>query len=481
MKSQWDSEPLMKENIKNNLSTLWSSYANSILLVLIFSLYLISRLWMYLKYGMTAFGYDTGIYRHIVIGYFERLGDAELPAFGFATLSNMLRLLGFGVDDIIFQFYIFLSLLIFFALYFVVKRFFDFRVALVTVFLFSTSVLQFEFYWWYYYRNMLALLFILISFLLVHKKSYLLIPILAVLAVIHPLSLVPLAFALLMYMAWSRDHRKFLFISGLVGFGLAVMINMQELLSYLTLLFDFGARVSGSPVWRQHELTGQFVDASFFISHSFWLVPFAFLGIYTHLKKSILFTFFLMSNLLLVYFKFLLYRRFFVYIDLVLIMSAGLGLVHVISQISSRQIRRIIFISVLGLSLAHTSMYIFSKQPLIQQTDLFDIQFLSKKIPDNAYLLTISSYYAPWLYGFTSFDIIAPGMFEHNLWNEEEWYIFWYAQSSEERHALLSRYGDRPVYIYVGPYFQNFGDRLIDDPQFTHVDTFLWAYKLSDT
>jgi hypothetical protein len=179
--------------------------------------------------------------------------------------------------------------------------------------------------------------------------------------------------------------------------------------------------------------------------------------------------------------QFLLYRRFFVYIDLMLILGAGVGLSVIVEYIKLPAIRRIVLISFITLSLVGSSVYIFQKQPLVRETDVLDMKFLSQKIPDNAYLLTISSYYAPWLYGFTSFDIIAPGMFEHNIWGEDEWYTFWYAQTFEERHALLSQYADRPVYIYVGPYFQNFGDRLVDDPRFTHVDTFLWAYNLLDT
>jgi len=80
---------------------------------------------MIVKYGDAAFGYDFGIYRHYVGQYFDRLGDPTVVPFGWSNFSNVLRLLGSSVDQILFGWYFLFSVLILAALYSVVKNHFN--------------------------------------------------------------------------------------------------------------------------------------------------------------------------------------------------------------------------------------------------------------------------------------------------------------------------------------------------------------------
>ena len=117
----------------------------NIAFIIIVLFYIFTRILMYLKYGQIAFGYDTGIYRHYIIGYFERFGDKTLVPFGFAYFSNLFRLLGFSVNFIMYDLYILVSVGILLAFFYVVKLFTGNKyVALLAIFLYSISIIQFE-------------------------------------------------------------------------------------------------------------------------------------------------------------------------------------------------------------------------------------------------------------------------------------------------------------------------------------------------
>jgi len=53
------------------------NFLYKLLFLLVVFFYVFTRIFMYLKYGQISFGYDTGIYRHYIIGYFERFGDSN--------------------------------------------------------------------------------------------------------------------------------------------------------------------------------------------------------------------------------------------------------------------------------------------------------------------------------------------------------------------------------------------------------------------
>ena len=141
-----------------------------------------------MKYG-AGFGYDFGIYRNYINGYFDRLGDPTVVPFGFSAFSNMLRLLGSSTDQILFGWYFVLSVMILVALYCVVKNYFNAKTAFIAVILFATSITQFEFHWWYYYRNFLALFLCYCHSSLSTTNHFLTLALLFI-GIVHPPSLI---------------------------------------------------------------------------------------------------------------------------------------------------------------------------------------------------------------------------------------------------------------------------------------------------
>jgi len=445
-----------------------------------FVFYIFSRLWMYLRYGQYAFGYDTGIYRHFIFGYFERFGDPALQPFGFSAISNTLLYLGSHADEIMYTGYIFLSFVLCGAVYIVAKNYFDRRVACVAVFLFAVSFVQFEFYTWYYYRNFLALFFILMSFFALKKSSHTLFLFLFALGIIHPLSLIPLGMTLCVQFLFDKNRRKYLFFHGAIAALLLLVLNWREFAVYLPFFTEQHGMASNAPAWQQSEATGQFVDLRFFLYATLFYVPFAILGLVSYVRKQKTLFIFLCANVALIVFGIVFYRRFYAFVDIVLILFASGGLVRLLSMLKEHVFVRWLFIILfLSIPIFFGGKYVVEKQPLITESEFVMIQNLDTLIPEESYLMVIDSHYAPWVYGFTNHKIIAPGMFEYNVWGHEAWQEFWYTQDQTRRHALLEQYDQvESVYVFLGEYGRDFEEVLVRDSRFTYIDIYTWRFDL---
>jgi len=462
--------------LKNNLL-----YNISFGLIIIF--YIFTRVWMYHKFGDIAFGYDTGIYRHYIIGYFERMGDSGLVPFGFAYFSNLLRLLGLSVHFIMYDFYILLSIANAWMFFCVVKIFSKNKyIALLALFLFSISIVQFEFFWWYYYRNFLSLFFLLLSLYLFEKKSYWMIASLFVAGTVHPLTYVFVSVAGFIYSFFDKDKRKFIWISGVLSLSLVLLLNYQEWLGYLTTAFlknGYTFQSSNSV----DEFSGQFISYKFFLRNSFIYLPFASLGFVKFWKKHLLFTILLLFTLLLLFFKVLFFKRFLIFLDLSVLFFASFGLYLVVDFFHKKSnLWRYLFYVFFCLyafgSIYLNSNYVFSKNTIISIDDIDAISFIDYDLPEDSYLLSISSTYGPWLYGFTNAKVISPGLFEYDKWSYSDWQIFWYSYDVEKVKKLFEVYETNEMYIYTGKKFNKFGNFLSINDWCEHLDIYLWKCKL---
>lgn len=508
---------------------------------LIFLLYLLFHLWPIARFGYTGFGYDTGIYRHYITGYFERMGDDSITPFGFASFSNPLMSLGDSVDTIMFVWYLLIAIGVFWAVYLVVREFFNpsppagyagqesvpaprdllqnknseialgstpfsKQAAVFAVFLFTISSVQFAFYWWYYYRNFLALFLLLVTFLLVKRKSWLAIFTLVGIGIIHPLTLAPLGLALVVYWVVQqlsfRPKRsgveKFLFagtrdsstppprlIGGSASLGmtsltiatvLLFLVNWQELSLYLTELWKNFGLAKNFAASGQPEFTGSFITPMIFVSAILAYLPYGLLGLWHNFRKQTLLASFFSANLLLIIIGFAFYRRFLVFLDLTLIFFAADYFSSVFPSIWKQKLGRcvvVIFITVLiGIQVWNVAR----QQPLINEADFFAIRNLDNLAGD--YVLAVDSAYAPWLYGFTNKKIIAPGMLDYDLWSREDWGRFWFTDDNQERIKLLEKYNISPIYIFVGDRYQKLEQEMIVDPHFTKINEQVIKYSL---
>ncbi len=87
-------------------------------------------------------------------------------------------------------------------------------------------------------------------------------------------------------------------------------------------------------------------------------------------------------------------------------------------------------------------------KPLITESQLDLIKELQNTEPD-AYAMSWSSEYSPWILGYSERKTIAPGLFDYNKWNLEQWNQFWSTQDKEETIELMSVY-DKPIYLFIG-------------------------------
>jgi len=444
--------------LRNNLNIQdqWSVY---MILFCIFVFYICTRMWMWFQYGMAGFGYDTGIYRYIVTGYF--LNSGNIP-FGFSAYSNWLMILGTDVDVILLHCYIAIACAIFYAIYRMGHVYFG-RIyhGIFIVFLFAVSITQYEFFWWYYYRQFLSLLFIIIAFLFIHYRSYFLIPVLVAIGIIHPLSLIPLGLSLIIYMfIATRDMRRYIFISGLISVIVLCISNWQELMMYAQDFFHYHGVAKNFVVAGYQEFTGQFIGWKDWLQYSVWYIPFAIMGIWKYFKKQPLLFIFSCVSIGLIMVQIVFYRRFFVFLDMVVIMYAGAFLADICLTVMYMKYKYIIYILIIVYSIigiGYITYTLANKKPLLSRIEISKIQSVSSLVSDSDFVLSIDSMYAPWLRGFSDKKIIAPGLFEYNKWNREEWQIFWFSSDIDMKIEMLRMYDVSPLYIYTGDSLFNLG------------------------
>ena len=89
-----------------------------------------------------------------------------------------------------------------------------------------------------------------------------------------------------------------------------------------------------------------------------------------------------------------------------------------------------------------------TSKPLISEQELQTIQYL-QKTEQNAYVISTSSTYSPWVLGYSNRKTIAPGLFDYNKHNKEEWIIFWTTEDLIQIKQFMDIY-EKPLYIFIG-------------------------------
>jgi len=415
----------------------------------LFVVFFFSRVFVYWRFGLPGFGYDFGIYHHLIGGYFEKLFSPPVP-FGFTYFSNGLKLLGESTLSIQIGWYFFLALGLWAVWGYLVKSQAKDRNTIITaLFLFSLSLTQFEFFRWYYYRSFLAIFFLLGAIWLFSRRSYWLIPVLAAMGVVHPLTLVPLALTLLIYFFLvGKEEKKYLVIS--LGFAFLFLLgNLPEYLLYFQEIQKYGWLAQGYVDQGRPHFTGQFIGWWRYACFSWWYLPLALLGLLRFWRQYLFWMIFLLVNLALLLSQTVFYHRYFVTLDLAILFFAAVWLAAVWQENRHIFLGRWL-IGFWGIGLALTfSWQLIMVRPSLDPEEWQAIQELPA-LTESDYVVAFSDKEAPWLYGFSGKKVIAPNMFEENKWNREEWARFWLAQDISEVRFLLSRYGAPAVYIFLG-------------------------------
>lgn len=442
---------------------------------LIACIYFCSRYYPRFRFGDVAFGYDTGIYRRIIVDF---VSGGEQPAFFFSWFSRLFGLLGLTPDQILYEVYIGIACLFFFAFFLLIKKQYNRGTACIAAVLLMTSVVQFDFFTAYYYRQLIALTLICIALLCVKKKQFLWAGIpLFLLVSIHPLSAIPIFVSLAIYACFERDC-MFRMLTVLFGSGaIAMLFNWEEFYRYIEIFLLYQgqlAQVSGAVA---DELSGQFIDSKTYFQQSIFYLPFILFAFFKEREKHLLWFILLVVHIACIAAQVLLYKRFFIVIDMIgIVLSAAVLWQYVSSQEHLyRRFFALVYLCLLSFFfITHVAEY----KPIFAPEELQNIREVSALIPEAQSILVYSSHYAPWVLGFMGqHTIIAPGLFDANQWNEEEWQAFWFTSDPERRRALLNEYGKDDIYIYLGWGHVTDGARLFrGDERFVELHPTLWRY-----
>lgn len=438
-------------------------------------------LFLFWRFSEAGLGYDIGIYRHFSSEYYKEFFNPQVIPFAFSAFSDFIFSLGDSLQSFLIGWYI---LLIFASTYtfgiLLRKTTQSTLFAVVGLFLFSTSIIQFEFFAGFYYRNLLAIFLMFITLLLLEYKTYLAAIPLLTLSAIHPLTTLTLGPALCIVGILQKEKRKLLFSILFFAGILSVFLSWTEFSHYITTLFGF-IQNKKNILAHSTEFTGQFINSSKFFRLSLPYLPFACIGFYREGKKYIFWTLFFLINLLLIVFRFFLFERFYLFLNIAILFFAVPGLLFVWEYFQNKKIFWTMIIAYSSFLFVAQIFYISQKNPLILESELKEIKTLYTIIPEKSFILSFDSSYAPWLYGFTeNYKIIAPGMLDENKWNYDKWYAFWSSKDIQKRALLLSEYNTKEIYIYTGNTFEHIAkDLFSEDPNIQKLNPHLWKYHFS--
>jgi hypothetical protein len=420
--------------------------------ILIFPLTLILafRVMPYLG-NSVPLGYDPGIYKYIMEAYSENLPDLPKEnidhwvrsayAPGLFIITDLLYIVGFDTHAILTWVFIFFELLLGLGIYAAANKFFGREVGILSLLIYSISIVQFKVFWYMYYKNVVALFVMLIALQLFKSGKYL--PFILTAAFIGALHRPTFLIFGLMYLAYIAAHRKEFFKNALTGTAILAL----ALTFYIPNLRE---AIIGNiePIITANIGAGTFISFFTYQFSSLPYLPFALLGFLILARKRDLnlFSLWFLITGIIVYFKLIFFNRFIIHLDVAMIILASLGFYELLKS------NKIIGTAILSI-LLFSSMLVMNQnageaKPLIDGKELEVIKKLNN-VEADAYVMSTSSYYSPWILGYSGRKTIAPGLFDYNKWDFEEWKTFWATGEKEKAVEMLGVY-EKPLYIYLG-------------------------------
>jgi len=416
-------------------------------------------------------GYDPGIYKYIFERFEKALPDIpeeELDLWirtgfpsGLPTLIDEFYLLGFTTDEILKPVFIIFSSLLIFPIYLVAKKYFGKEAGIVASLLYAFSYTQLQTFWFMYYKNVvgMALLLFATYFMDHDDRRYtpLMILFATMLGFTHRPTFLILAMIWVSYILINlkktnilKENAIRILATGILLFTLYLPRLNETILKPLEGVF-------GSILEPGMIGPGTFFSLSKYQLTSLSYLPFALLGfLYLAIRKRfnpLLFWF--LINGFIVYFKIMFYNRFIIQLDIIAIILASAGLLYgIIIPLQKKRIGLLITLLLLVSSGIITYNSAIDMKPLLTGTQLASIQKIPELTEEDAYVMAITSYYSPWILGYSGRKTIAPGLFDYDKWSIKEWRKFWYADSIEEIKDLLEMY-DKPLYIFIGKHPSN--------------------------
>lgn len=439
-------------------------------------------------------GYDTGIYKYAIEHGLKNLDSWILQGTepGFLYLMSLLKLI-FSSQFILTWLFILFFVLLGLGVYLVSKEYFNKLAGLIALLLFALSLIQFKLFTYMYYKNVIGLCLMLFSIYFLkkaddnkknkeepekNKKYYrwLFIVLAGLTGAVHRPTFYILCISYFFYSFVSpinfsdnkinnknnkTDNNTIFKHSNKNKLSYSISILLKNVISGIIILVIFSVFYLGKfkvavlsmfePVlnafFQPGESPGTFISFFSYQFSSLAYLPFALLGLFCLTKKrkfNMLF-FLAVVTAIIVYFKFFFFNRFIIHLDIALLILASLGFCILIKN------KKKFGIAIVVLLLFSSCVVVFNEarktNPLVSEQELEVI--MSMQNLDSEYVMCTSSYYSPWLQGYSGKKVIAPGLFDYDNHSKAEWFDFWTTQELGEIKQFLDIY-PKPLYIFIG-------------------------------
>jgi hypothetical protein len=427
--------------------------SNSIWFIFLF--FLLLRLFPYFN-NPVPLGYDAGLYllnfkTFPHIPQWAQLGFAP----GLYKVVYPIIKLGISPEWLLIPLSIFSQIVLFFSFYFVSKKLFNEKVALLTVFIFSVSAIQFRTFWYFYLNNTFALGFLLLTLYFLCKSNFPFASLLTILVGLFHLPTFLILFLIILAEIIFNSKRRLFYLKVLLT-TLAVSAfyylphYKQTIAPFIQPLFK--STLPLRMISNGSSSSGSFYSLGicFLLTLFYW--PLSILGFYTAAKNKVSvrpFAIGFIIAFLLVMTQFFFFRRYFIMLDVFLVFFAGIGLNFIMNKyIKNQEGQSLLQFYFLILTLLIIGFVLKTSSPLIDKSLLAEIkQFGQEK--QSAFVLSLSPEDHAWLMGYTNFPIIAHGYGGYTqLWNSQQWDTFYSRNKTEEKIKLLKLL-PRPLYIFI--------------------------------
>ena len=392
-------------------------------------------------------GYDSGIYKYGIenFNFFNTeswLKGALTP--GFFYLTFLLKQF-FSTNIILSYIFIIFSVLLGLSIYLVTKEYSNQRSGLIALALYAISIVQFKVFTYLYYKNIIGITAALFAIYFLKKERRIPFIVFGVLTgIIHRPTFFIFGLSYLCHIIFNRKNIKQNIIN---GFSIVIA----------TLIFYIGFFKESilpliSPVTKSFVETGTspgtFINFFTYQYSVLAYLPFALLGAFYLIKKKefSMLLFWSIITFAIVYFQFFFFNRFIIMLDIALIILAGLGL-SLLMEKKAKLGTMIVALVVFSLFFV-TITTALDTTNLISNEELESIQYFNTT-EENAFVMSTSSLYSPYILGYSNRKTIAPGLFQYNKHNEQEWITFWTTDNTEEIKQFLNEY-EKPLYIFIG-------------------------------
>ena len=391
----------------------------------------------------TPLGYDSGIYKYgIETNYLDNwiLQGAFEP--GFLYLMQFLHL--FIPTNIILTYVLILfTLALGLVIYKTTEIYSNKTAALISILLYAFSLIQFKTYTYMYYKNIIALTTALLTLYLIKKDNKLFILTAVLTGIIHRPTFYILGLSYLVFTITklkTKELKKY-FLAGIIILVLTSLFYLGKFQNQILMMFDPVLQGFTQP----GESPGTFIDFNTYLYSTLAYLPLAILGFIHFIKKKEynLITIWALLAFIIVYFQFFFFNRFIIMLDIALIILAAIGF----TQIKIKYIAIITILLIVSAGII-TTKEALNSPPLITNEELQAIQYL-QTTEDNAYVMSTNSLYSPYVLGYSTRKTIAPGLFDYNQHNKEQWITFWTTNDLEQVKSFLNVY-QKPLYIFIG-------------------------------